>query len=185
MRTTAALGAMIIAVAALAACADDKPKPATATVTETVTAAPTRDRPASPPDTEPGDSALAFTDTATYENNIEVSLSSIRRAVSSDTASPSNTPYARFNIKVTNGSSENVNLSLMSVQCQYGQEGREGDEIFDSARGLEGAPSTHLRPGRSLTATFGCELPRNETYLQVEVRPNFGERTAIFAGNVQ
>jgi hypothetical protein len=78
-----------------------------------------------------------------------------------------------------------MDLSLMSIQCQYGSEGKEGQEIFDSAQNLDGAPSTHLRTGRSITAKFGCELPRSERYIQIEVQPSFESRTAIFSGNVQ
>ncbi|MET9896158.1 hypothetical protein ABZZ47_39415 [Streptomyces sp. NPDC006465] len=191
MRKTAALIAMIIAAAALAACGDNTPTRATATVTRTVTATPATEPPAvtSPPNadpaTKPSDGTLALTDTAIYENNVHVSLSGISRAVSSGTASPSNTPYVGFTLKVTNGSSKIMDLSLLSIRCQYGSVAKQGHEIFDSAQGLEGTPSTHLRAGRSITAKFGCELPRNEKYIQIEVQPSFESRTAIFAGNVQ
>ncbi|MDX3848499.1 hypothetical protein [Streptomyces europaeiscabiei] len=75
-------------------------------------------------------------------------------------------------------------MSLLTIRCQYGSVGKDGQEIFDSARGLDGTPSTHLRAGRSITAKFGCELPRNEKYIQIEVQPSFESRTAIFAGRV-
>ncbi|MGW3668096.1 hypothetical protein [Streptomyces sp. NPDC005141] len=91
----------------------------------------------------------------------------------------------RFSITVANGGSQIMDASLLSVQCQYGSAGREGHEIFDSAAGLDGTPSTHVRAGRSITAEFGCELPRNESYIQIEVRPSFESGTAIFAGDIK
>ncbi|MEU6916886.1 hypothetical protein [Streptomyces olindensis] len=190
MRTTAALVAIILTGVTVAACGDDTPPSSTKTVTETVTATPT-DTPTTPTDDaqtsseEASDATLTLTESYKYENGVQLSLTDITRAVSSDTASPSNTPYARFNLKVVNETSQILDLGGLTVQCQYGEQGQEGDEIFDSARGLEGAPSTHLRPGRTITALFGCQLPRDESYLQVEVAPDYDMETAIFAGSVK
>jgi hypothetical protein len=139
------------------------------------------------PDTkdQPGDKALGLTDTATYEDGIEVSLSGFTRGTSSNYAYPENAPYVKFAAKVTNGTKKTLDMNEMYLQCQYGDQGKEGEQIFDSENGLDGSPSTHLRPGRSITTLIACELPKGEKYVQVEVTPDFDSETAIFAGDVK
>ncbi|NGN67552.1 hypothetical protein G5C51_27055 [Streptomyces sp. A7024] len=129
-----------------------------------------------------GDESLSLTETASYEDGITVALSGFQRRVSSDYASPENTPYARFTVKVTNGSEKNLDLNELIISCQYGDEGKSGEQIFDE--GLD-SPSTHLRPGRSINVPVGCELPKSERYLQIEVTPRMIADAAIFAGKVQ
>ncbi|MFI1003036.1 hypothetical protein ACIP10_27885 [Streptomyces galbus] len=195
----AAVGAAILssAVTALVTTSGDGgPEAApTVTVTETAVDADTADAAdtADGTDTagtgeEPSadatdDGAYALTDTVAYDNDVEISLSKFSRGVSNDYASPENTPYAKFTIKVVNNSGKTFDATSLTVSCAYGDEGKESDSIFDD--GLDGTPDTSVLAGRSLSFTWGCELPEKEKYLQIEVAPDFDSETSIFAGQVK
>ncbi|MFH0178325.1 hypothetical protein ACIA6D_45155 [Streptomyces cacaoi] len=129
------------------------------------------------------DGAYALSDTVAYENDVEISLSKFSRGVSHDYASPENTPYVKFTIKVLNSSTSTFDATSMTVNCAYGDEGKEAEAIFDD--GLDGTPDTNILAGRSLSFSWGCELPKREKYLQIEVAPDFDSETSIFAGNVK
>lgn len=136
-----------------------------------------------PTSTEP--EIYKLVDSITYENGVELSLSDYKRGVSSAYGAPENTAYISFTMTVVNGSDSTLDLASSYYLCQYGDESQEGEEVFDSERGLDGTPSTHLRPGRTAKAKVACEFPKNEEYLQVEVGPSLDMETAIFAGNVK
>lgn len=128
---------------------------------------------------------LALTDGVSYENGVEVTLSGYKRGTSSAWASPESTAYVSFTVKIDNKSDALLDVGTGYVMCYYGDESREGEQIFDSERGLEGLPSMKLRPGRTAKATVACELPKGEEYLQIELAPDMESETAIFAGNVK
>ncbi|MCX4703883.1 hypothetical protein [Streptomyces sp. NBC_01373] len=163
---------------------DDDGSPAAAEtstlVEDTVTAAEEEPSP-TPEDTGP--EVFGLSDAVVYDSGVEVSLSKFERATSSDYASPGNTPYVRFTVKLKNGSSATVDTTLLSVSCSYGVEGQGSESIFDD--GLDGSPTTKLLTGRSLSVAWGCELPKGEEVLQVEVTPDFESETAIFTGKVK
>ncbi|MFM9453021.1 hypothetical protein [Streptomyces europaeiscabiei] len=92
-------------------------------------------------------------------------------------------PYAKFTIKIVNGSDVTVDANEMTVDCAYGDEGKEGKGIYDE--GLDGLPDTRILAGRSLTVPWACEVPRSETFLQVEVSPDYDSEEAVFTGNVK
>ncbi|MGW7202034.1 hypothetical protein [Streptomyces sp. NPDC054837] len=132
---------------------------------------------------EAGGDSYGFDDTIVYDNDVEVSLSKFSRAVSSDYAAPENTPYAKFTIKIVNRSDKKVDASMMTVNCAYGDEGKEGEAIYDD--GLDGLPDTSILAGRSLSVPWGCELPKGESFLQIEVAPDYESETSIFTGEVK
>jgi hypothetical protein len=72
---------------------------------------------------------------------------------------------------------------MLSVSCSYGEDGQSSESIFDD--GLDGSPTTKLLAGRSLSVPWGCELPKGEQVLQVEVSPDMDSETAIFTGKVK
>ncbi|GGS23121.1 hypothetical protein GCM10010252_72780 [Streptomyces aureoverticillatus] len=146
-----------------------------------VTAAEEEPEPAAEDDTA-GD-AVALTDTVTYENDVEVALSKFTRGTSGEYASPKNTPYVKFAVKITNGSGKTVDTTALTVNCSYGKAGQGSESIFDD--GLNGSPSTKLLNGRSISVPWACELPRGEKLLQIEVSPDFETETAIFTGDVK
>ncbi|OQR62825.1 hypothetical protein B6E66_17275 [Streptomyces maremycinicus] len=132
---------------------------------------------------ETEDGAYTLSDTVVYDNEVEISLSKFSRSVSHDYASPENTPYVKFTIKVVNSSKTTFDATSMTVNCAYGDEGKEAEAIFDD--GLDGTPDTSVLAGRSLSFAWGCELPKTAKYLQVEVAPDYDSETSIFAGNVK
>ncbi|WP_406175274.1 hypothetical protein [Streptomyces sp. NBC_00996] len=152
-------------------------KPADDTVTAAEEPEPT------PSDTGP--QVFGLTDTVSYETGVEVSLSKFTRGMSSEYATPENTPYVRFTVKVKNGSTDTVDVTGLTVNCSYGQDGSSSDSIFDTDKGLEGGPETRLLAGRSISVPWGCEFPKGESSLQVEVSPDYESETAIFTGRVK
>lgn len=78
---------------------------------DTVTAA--EEPEPSPSDTGP--QVFGLTDAASYESNVEVSLSKFTRGVSSEYASPENTPYVKFLVKVKNGSSSTLDTTQFTL----------------------------------------------------------------------
>ncbi|GGV46317.1 hypothetical protein [Streptomyces spectabilis] len=124
-------------------------------------------------------------DTVTYRNEVAVSLSKFTRGRSSSTAAPENTPYLKFTVRVENGGTSTVDTTALSVNCAYGEDGKEGELVIDSERGLKGSPSTRLLAGRSLAVTWACAVPESEKTVQIEVSPDFETETAIFTGDVK
>lgn len=160
-----------------------KPAP-TVTVTETVDGAgAVPGEEPTPTAGETGDDSYGFGDTVAYENDVEVSLSGFARGVSGEYAVPEKTPYATFTIKIVNNSGTTLDASGMTVNCAYGDQGREGEAIYDD--GFDGLPDTRILAGRSLSVPWACELPKGEKFLQVEVAPDLESETAIFTGHVK
>lgn len=179
-RTRAAILACAIA-ATLSACATNSPTTASsskpsATVTPVVE---------TPTASESGDGSYALTDTVTYENKVQVSLGKFTRGTSGEYASPSKKPYIKFTVTVINGSAKTMDLNALNVTCSYGDDSTEGEQIFDSEHGLDGTPTTHLRPGRTVKVVLACAQPKKETYTQIEVSPDWESDAAIFAGDVK
>jgi hypothetical protein len=162
---------------------DDKPKAAaeTSAPAEDVVTAAAEEPDPTPEDTGPD--VFGLTDTVEYDSGVEMSLSKFTRATSGPYAAPENTPYVRFTVKIKNGSGATVDTTMLSVSCSYGEDGQSSESIFDD--GLDGSPTTKLLAGRSLSVPWGCELPKGEQVLQVEVSPDMDSETAIFTGKVK
>ncbi|MGV9899476.1 hypothetical protein ACWDVV_36125, partial [Streptomyces tendae] len=139
--------------------------------------------PAASEDTDDG--VYALDETVTYESDVEVTLSGFERTVSSEYAMPEKTPYARFTVKVKNSGTKTLDTTLLTVNCSYGKDGRSSESVFDSDTGLDGTPQTKLLAGRSISVPWGCELPKGEKLIQIEVAPDFDSETAIFTGPVR
>lgn len=184
----AVIAAVVATGITVSGSGDDEAKPGpTVTVTEI---APADDEPTGgEDDTEPAaedtddDGVYSLGDDVIYETDVEVGLSKFSRATSSEYAAPENTPYVRFTVKIKNGGDEKLDMALLTINCSYGQDGQSSEAIFDT--GLDGGPDTSLLPGRSISVPWGCELPKDEKLLQVEVAPDFESETAIFTGNVK
>lgn len=181
---TARLAALLLLP--LAACTTNDTtgsESSTADVTVTPSTEEPAEEPASDEETPGSDGPYALTDTVAYENDVEVSLSKFTRATSSEYASPENAPYIRFTVKVVNGSGGTIDATGLTVNCSYGEDGQTSESVFDD--GLDGSPTTKLLAGRSINVPWGCELPKGERVLQIEVSPDFESEAAIFTGNVK
>ncbi|MCW1097975.1 hypothetical protein OJ963_29430 [Streptomyces sp. RS2] len=87
--------------------------------------------------------------------------------------------------KVKNSGTKTLDTTLLTVNCSYGKDGRSSESVFDSDTGLDGTPQTKLLAGRSISVPWGCELPKGEKLIQIEVAPDFDSETAIFTGPVR
>ncbi|MCL3992573.1 hypothetical protein [Streptomyces lavenduligriseus] len=194
----AVVAAAVSALVTVGVSGDAEAEPApTVTVTETAAAgadgAGADDDAAATDDEEATDSAdggeedgvYALDDTAVYEPATEVALSGLKRSVTGEYAEPENTPYLQFTVKVKNGGKKALDITQLTVNCSYGKDGKSSDSVFDSEAGLEGGPETKLLPGRSLNVPWGCELPKGEKLIQIEVSPDFESDAAIFTGTVK
>lgn len=134
----------------------------------------------SPAEREPNPS---FGDDWTYENGVTVTLSQPADYTPSDSSfDPSNAPaHVTFEVTVTNDGEEDYDPVLLSLSAQSGS--TPAEQIFDSAQGVGGSPSTTLLPGRSVTfpVAFGVQDP---TDLVVEVSPGFEYQSVVFTGGV-
>jgi len=136
-----------------------------------------------PTPSDTGPDVYGLSDGVEYDSGLELALSKFTRATSSSYAAPENTPYVKFTVKIKNGSDATVDTTSMTVSCSYGVDGQSSESIFDD--GLNGSPTTKLLAGRSLSVAWGCELPKGEQVLQVEVTPDYESETAIFTGKVK
>lgn len=182
--TVPAIAAAAVALLLTTACsssdqAEARPEP-------TVTAAtddPTTETPA--PDPE-NDGTVGLTADVEYEDGTQVSLDKFTRGTTGPEGYPENTGYVSFTIDLVNGTSATMDLAAVYVACQYGDEEQvTGEQIFDDSRGLGGLPSTHLRPGKSISMKAACELPKDETHVQIEIGPGDELETAVFVGEVE
>ncbi|MEU2437987.1 hypothetical protein ABZ595_17610 [Streptomyces rubradiris] len=193
----AVVAAAVSALVTVGVSGDAEARPApTVTVTETAAADADGARDGDAAATDDGEAAdsadggeedgvYALDDTAVYEPATEVALSGFERAVTGEYAEPENTPYLRFTVKVKNGGRKALDVTQLTVNCSYGKDGKSSDSVFDSDAGLEGGPETKLLPGRSLNVPWGCELPKGEKLIQIEVSPDFESDAAIFTGTVK
>ncbi|MFA3872756.1 hypothetical protein ABS735_03515 [Streptomyces sp. MMCC 100] len=189
----AVVAAAVAAAVTMGVTGDDEAGPApTVTVTETAAVGESdttvaeeeaaEEAPAASEETDDG--VYALDETVTYESDVEVSLSGFKRSVSDEYAMPENTPYVRFTVKVKNSGTKTLDATLLTVNCSYGEDGRSSESVFDSDAGLGGGPETKLLAGRSINVPWGCELPKDEKLIQIEVAPDFDSETAIFTGPV-
>lgn len=177
---------------ALSACEDSKSDRSTNEAQSTVSASqeadedtkveePFEDLPA-----EQDDSTISVPvdGTAKWSNGVTASLANFTRGITGESALEANVRYLAFTVKVHNGSKDTLDLNGLTTQCPTGSE-----EIYDSERGFEGSPSSHLLPGKDASWSMACEFGQEETELQVEITPfDSGDgwyRTAIFHGKVR
>ncbi|WP_437049029.1 hypothetical protein [Streptomyces sp. enrichment culture] len=128
---------------------------------------------------------VALDKTATWNNGVEAHLSGFGRGTSGEYASPSGEAYLAFSVTLRNGSKSAIDLSLVSLSCPDGAE-----EVFDTDAGFDGAPDTHLLPGKSQSWKAACVFPETARNAQIEITPadtsgSGWYRTAIFTGQVR
>ena len=88
-----------------------------------------------------------------------------------------------MSVTMTNKSDKNLEATGTSLSATAS--GAPADQVFDSARGIGGSPTSTVLPGKSITYTVAFGLPtKDRVDLQVEVRPSFGfgYQPAIFTG---
>lgn len=83
----------------------------------------------------------------------------------------------KFTVTIVNNTGDTFEPSMFSATVQSGN--REGDQIFDSANGLEGSPHTTLLDGREaqFVIGFGVDDPED---LVMEASPSWEHDSAIY-----
>lgn len=86
-------------------------------------------------------------------------------------------PTTAFKVTVKNTSSEPLSLALTTVNAMH--DSTAADTVYDSAKGIEGAPSTRLRPGQQTSWTAVFEGKPTGTW-DVDASVDFGAK-AMFS----
>ena len=134
------------------------------------------------PEPEPpveGDTAV-FGETWEYTDGVAVTVSAPRPYEPSDTAFPVDAEaYVVFDVTIVNGSDEAYE-PLVITTMQSGN--TEAEQVFDSANGLGGPPSTTVLPGREVTFPVGFAVA-DPGDLVLEITPGFEYQPAIYVSS--
>jgi hypothetical protein len=127
-------------------------------------------------------STAAFGERVAFSDGLEVELSSPDAFTPSRTAAGRGERAVRITVTVRNGSTEPFEPILLTLSANHG--GREAEQVFDSAKGINGSPSTSVLPGRSVTFDVVFAIGREPADLQVDVTAGFLGEPAIFTGRI-
>jgi hypothetical protein len=157
-------------------------------------AAPSVAAPAAPADPASGNDPAGqeqsttgeFGQKITWPDGVAVSVSKPEPYKPSGSAAAG--PAARFvSMKVTLTNGSDKDLAATGTTLSATANGTPAEQVFDSAKGLNGSPNSTVLPGKSVTFTIAFGLPsKSAADLQVELRPGFGigYQPAIFTGQV-
>lgn len=135
--------------------------------------------PVAAPAPVPSSTTKHFGDAVRFTDGLAVTVAAPQPFTPSDTAAGV-TPgqqAATFAVTVTNGSQQNYDPSEFIISVRSGQ--TEENQIFDTARGLEGSPSTAVLPGQSVTFPVGFTVS-DPASVVVQVTPGFQYNAALF-----
>jgi hypothetical protein len=121
---------------------------------------------------------VSFGSTKTYEDGLSVTVSKGTNFTPSQYASADKAKaYLKYTITVVNGTGKVFDPSMFNASVQSSN--TEGGQVFDSEKGLEGAPSTKLLKGREakFTIGFGVADPKD---VVMEVTPSFEHESVLF-----
>lgn len=130
------------------------------------------------PTPTPEDGPRKFGARFTYEDGLTVIVAKPVPFQPSEYSAAEEAPaYLSFKMTIINGTGKRYDPSLFQVSVQSND--TEAGEVYDSANGFEGAPSTTVLPGResSFKVGFGVANPKD---LVVQATPGFEYDDAIF-----
>lgn len=114
-----------------------------------------------PTSEQEGDGTVAFGETATYPSGLLVKISAPEAFTRGEYAvgGEAYSNHVKMSVQVVNKTGTTFDPSLMYMTAQSGN--TEGEQIFDTEAGLEGAPMTSLLNGRETTfdVAFGVNDP--------------------------
>lgn len=125
-----------------------------------------------------------FGETVTWRNGLQVNISKPKRFYPSDTAAGGGDYNIVVTVKLTNKTGKSFDPTMFSILAS--DDVGDVEEIFDSAKGIDGSPSARLRNGKSTTWRVAFALHEKTTRgFTVQAQPssvNFDEsyRLAIF-----
>lgn len=123
----------------------------------------------------------------TWNNQIVASVISVQRFTPSSTAAGTHPGQVgiKVTVKLTNNSSQQLDLTLADVHVKSGANGTQADGIFDSENNLGLGFEGSIAPGRSATADYGFSVPPGDLgNIDIEVSPGFDYDDGIFEGAV-
>jgi hypothetical protein len=179
-RTITTIAASLALALGLAACGGGQiPTTASHPATSTTTSSsPTTETPTPSEPTEDLPTELKFGQTWEYENGLQVTVGAPKTFTPSDYAETGTQKYnVKFKVTLTNKTGQRFSASSCLVDVESG--GVEAEEIFDSERGLNGAPETAVLAGRSTTYYVGFNV-KNPKDVVLQIAPDFEYEEAIF-----
>lgn len=151
---------LAVAALALAACgaapsptATTAPAPAPAPTVSTAAPTPAAS-PSSTPD-ETGESVYKFGQTTKPKGTLKIDAPV--PFMPSSTAMPGGQDSAKFKVKLTNTMDRPVPATAMMFSATVN--GEPAEQVFDSAKGLNGTPDSMILPGRSITFSIAFVGP--------------------------
>ena len=121
---------------------------------------------------EPEGPDPTFGQAYTFDDGLSVTVGKPKKFKPSPYSSLTNVndwpAYRSFQVVVVNGTKKKFDASMFTVTVQSKDE--EGEEVFDSEKGIEGAPQTTLLPGRQskFKIVWGVKDP-NDLVMDVDV----------------
>jgi len=159
--------------------ANTQPTGTNALPESTATSATTSETPAPTDEPSTSDTTVTFGKAFTWENGISATVSAPKAYRRSDTGfgGESFKHAVQFTITIVNRSGKAFDPSTATATVQSGDV--EGDEIFDSAHGINGSPDTKILDGRQARykVAFGVSNPKDIVF---EFTPGFEYDSAIW-----
>jgi hypothetical protein len=125
------------------------------------------------------DAVARFGSAYTYTDGLSVTVSAPKAFTPSEYAADEGKydNYVKFEVRIVNKTGKTMDPSMFTATVQSDNE--EGDEVYDSEGGLEGAPSTKLLNGRESKFTVGYGIANPEDIV-MEVNPDFDHEPVMF-----
>ncbi len=119
-----------------------------------------------------------FGQTFQWKDGLSVTIGAPTPFTPSESAASEAAPaYLSFEVKIVNGTTANFDPSAFNSSLQSSNV--EAAEVFDSANGFEGSPSTTLLAGREAVFKIGYGVS-DPADLVLEVHPDFEHDSVIF-----
>lgn len=171
IRTTvaaAALGFLLVGCGGTSGSVDDSPPAGTNADAPSTSSGDDATEDASAP---ADDGPLKFGQAYTYDDGLTVKVSKPVPYEPSQYATSSNLPAIRFTVTIVNKTGKPFDPTLVYLTMQSGN--KEAEQIFDSAKGLNGSPMTKVLDGRESQFDVGFNV-KNPKDLVLDVSLDAG-----------
>lgn len=124
-----------------------------------------------------GSETVKFGSTYTWDDGLSVTVSKPVKFTPSETSMGGGKNNVKFTVVIVNKSGKTFDPAMFTTTAQSAN--AEAEEIFDSAKGLEGSPSTKVLNGREVKFSIGYSVT-NAKDIVLEVSPSFEHESALF-----
>lgn len=130
--------------------------------------------------TEPGDGQLKFGKSFTWDDGITITVSKPKVFTPSQYSKIKGAKtHVRFDVTVVNKSDNTLDLTLAYITLQSNNQ--EAEQVFDSAKGLKGSPSTKLLKGREAKWAVGFGVVNaNDLVMDVALQDDFSRQGIVY-----